>query len=106
MLFSYTRNSAILPQFLAKKGSVVIQNYLVRYSQSGMSKNRFTTSHFGLSATRRYIEMVRKVRETHCFIYIKKDKLWLFYISVGRLPTSDWHMLIRNLCFLMIDLSY
>lgn len=72
-----------------KRESVVIQNYLVRYIQSGMSKNRFTTSHFGLSATRRYIEMVRKVRETYCFIYVKKDKLWLLYICVGRLPKSD-----------------
>lgn len=89
-----------------KRESAVIQNYLVRCIQSGRSKNRFTTAQFGLSATRRYIEMVRKVRETDCFIYIKKDKLWLLYISVGRLPKSDWHMLIRNLCFIVIDLSY
>lgn len=68
---------------------MVIENYLVRCIQSGRSKNRFTMAQLGLPATRRYIEMVRKVRETHCFIYIKKDKLWLLYISVGRLPKSD-----------------
>lgn len=89
-----------------KRESAVIQNYSVIYIQSGRSQNRFTTSQFGFSATRCYIEMVRKVRETHCFIYIKKDKLWLLYVSVGRLPKSDWHMLIRNLCSTVIDLSY
>lgn len=49
---------------------MVIENYLVRCIQSGRSKNRFTMAQLGLPATRRYIEMVRKVRETHCFIYI------------------------------------
>lgn len=89
-----------------KRESVVIQSCSVRCIQSGRNKNAFTTMQFGLSATRCYTEMVRKVRETHCFIYIKKDKLWFLYISVGRLPKSDWHMLIRNLCFILIDLSY
>lgn len=50
--------------------------------------------------------MVRKVREIYCFIYIKKDKLWLLYISVSRLLKSDVYMLIRNLCFNVIDLLY
>ena len=77
-----------------------------RCIQTERNTNIFTTTQYGLSASRCYIEMVRKVRETYCFIYIKKDKLWLLYISVGRLPKSDWHMLIRNLCCIEIDLSY
>lgn len=89
-----------------KKESVVIQSYSARCIQSERNTNIFTTTQYGLSVTRCYIEMVRKVRETHCFIYIKNGKLWFLYISVGRLPKSDWHMLIRTLCCIVIDLSY